>query len=66
MATALRAPGPTRRASVQAKGLPRRAGLRLKPMHFGQIVETWPDLGFFEIHAENYLVEGGPFHHFCP
>ena len=23
-----------------------------------------PDLGFFEVHAENYMVDGGPFHHY--
>ena len=44
--------------------LPARAGLGLKPEHFRHIVETWPDLGFFEIHAENYMVDGGPFHHY--
>ena len=44
--------------------LPLRAGLGLKPQHFTEILETFPDLGFFEIHAENYLVAGGPFHHY--
>ena len=44
--------------------LPARAGLGLKPQHFAEILETHPDLGFFEIHAENYLVAGGPFHHY--
>ncbi len=43
--------------------LPVRAGLGLKPQHFTEILATCPDLGFFEIHAENYLVAGGPFHH---
>ena len=43
--------------------LPDRAGLGLKPQHFAEILTTCPDLGFFEIHAENYLVAGGPFHH---
>jgi len=47
-----------------APGLPPRAGLGLKPQHFREILETRPDIGFFEIHAENYLVEGGPFHHY--
>lgn len=51
-------------APAPLPGLPSRAGLGLKPQHFRQILETPPDLGFFEIHAENYLVEGGPFHHF--
>lgn len=44
--------------------LPARAGLGLKPQHFAEILATGPDLGFFEIHAENYLVAGGPFHHY--
>lgn len=44
--------------------LPMRAGVGLKPQHFTAILETAPDLGFFEIHAENYLVAGGPFHHY--
>ena len=44
--------------------LPERAGICLKPSHFAAITATRPDIGFFEIHAENYLVAGGPFHHF--
>ena len=47
-----------------ASRLPARAGLGLKPQHFTEILATRPDLGFFEIHAENYLVAGGPFHHY--
>ncbi len=43
--------------------LPARAGVGLKPEYFHDILEARPDLGFFEIHAENYLVDGGPFHH---
>ncbi len=44
--------------------LPTRAGVGLKSCHFAEIVESAPDTGFFEIHAENYLVDGGPFHHY--
>lgn len=44
--------------------LPLRAGLGLKPEHFRDILESPPDLGFFEVHAENYMVAGGPFHHY--
>lgn len=47
-----------------AQGLPSRAGIGLKPEHFHEILETRPELGFFEIHAENYMVDGGPFHHY--
>lgn len=45
-------------------GLPARAGVSLKPGHFRDVLDTRPDVGFFEVHAENYMVDGGPFHHF--
>ncbi|MCP5268249.1 MAG: DUF692 domain-containing protein [Zoogloeaceae bacterium] len=45
-------------------GLPPAAGLGLKPEHYLDVLETKPALGFFEIHAENYMVPGGPFHHY--
>lgn len=44
--------------------LPAGSGLGLKPEHFRIILETRPALDFFEIHAENYMVEGGPYHHY--
>lgn len=47
---------PTKRPSM----LPARAGVGFKPEHFEAILETTPDLGFFEVHAENYLGAGGP------
>lgn len=49
-------------ASGRTGGLPARAGVGLKPEHFAIIMQDKPSVGFFEIHAENYLVEGGPFH----
>jgi uncharacterized protein (UPF0276 family) len=45
-------------------GLPARAGVGLKPQHFRDVLDLRPDIGFFEVHAENYMVDGGPFHHF--
>jgi len=39
-------------------------GVGLKPEHFRDVLEMRPDIGFFEVHAENYMVDGGPFHHF--
>ncbi|TVR06089.1 MAG: DUF692 domain-containing protein [Salinarimonadaceae bacterium] len=42
--------------------LPAAPGLSFKPEHFEAIRETKPDLGFFEVHAENYMGEGGPAH----
>ena len=44
--------------------LPLRTGVSLKPMHFREVLECLPEVGFFEVHAENYMVAGGPFHHF--
>ncbi|WP_181642895.1 MULTISPECIES: DUF692 domain-containing protein [Pseudomonas] len=49
---------------AQAPGLPCRAGLGLKSEHFTEVLQTLPDVGFFEVHAENYMVAGGPFHHY--
>lgn len=53
-----------RGTSAQAQALPARAGVGLKPEHFQEILATQPDIGFFEVHAENYMVCGGPFHHY--
>lgn len=44
--------------------LPRRAGVGLKAEHCRTILATRPDLGFFEVHAENYMGAGGPPHRF--
>lgn len=54
---------PRRSDPAPAWLLPPRAGIGLKPEHFRAILQTRPDLGFVEIHAENYMVAGGPFHH---
>src|ERR1700690_2874922 len=37
-------------------------GVGFKPEHFEAIVETQPELGFFEVHAENYMGAGGAPH----
>jgi hypothetical protein len=42
--------------------LPADAGLGFKPEHFAEIRAMRPDLGFFEIHAENYMGAGGAPH----
>ena len=42
--------------------LPAQAGLGLKPQHVRDVLQTNPALGFFEVHAENYMVAGGRFH----
>lgn len=44
--------------------IPSRAGVGLKPQHYREILETAPDIGFFEVHAENYMGAGGPPHRY--
>lgn len=48
----------------RAPQLPPRAGLGLKAEHFMDVLQSLPDLGFFEVHAENYMGAGGPYHHY--
>ncbi|OED43951.1 hypothetical protein AB833_02700 [Chromatiales bacterium (ex Bugula neritina AB1)] len=44
--------------------LPTRGGVCLKPGHYEEILQQLPDVGWFEIHAENYLGAGGaPLHY---
>ncbi|WP_218511371.1 DUF692 domain-containing protein [Variovorax sp. dw_308] len=45
-------------------GAEARAGAGLKPAHYRSILEEWPDVGFFEVHAENYMGAGGPPHRY--
>jgi hypothetical protein len=44
--------------------IPPRAGVGLKPDHYRTILGTEPDIGFFEVHAENYMGAGGPPHRY--
>ncbi|MGJ8529748.1 MNIO family bufferin maturase [Maritalea sp.] len=37
-------------------------GVGFKPEHFKDIMQGQPDLGFFEVHAENYMGDGGAPH----
>jgi uncharacterized protein (UPF0276 family) len=47
----------------QPTGLPLRAGLGLKHVHVDALLASHAPVGFFEVHAENYMVDGGPLHH---
>jgi uncharacterized protein len=44
--------------------IPARAGIGLKPEHMRTIMQTRPDIGWFEVHAENYMGAGGKPHRF--
>jgi uncharacterized protein len=42
--------------------LPACTGVGFKPAHFREILSSAQPIGFFEIHAENYMGAGGPPH----
>lgn len=47
---------------MQYAQLPPRAGVGFKPEHFAEITASPQPIGFFEVHAENYMGDGGPPH----
>ncbi len=51
-------------SSAARNFVPPRAGVGLKAQHYRTIIETLPDIGFFEVHAENYMGAGGPPHRY--
>lgn len=51
-----------RSAVFAAEPIPARAGVGLKAEHYTDILETRPDIGWFEVHPENYMGAGGPPH----
>ncbi|MFO1121828.1 MAG: DUF692 domain-containing protein [Hyphomicrobiales bacterium] len=44
--------------------IPARGGIGLKSEHYRAVLADRPDVGFFEIHAENYMGAGGPPHRY--
>ena len=42
--------------------IPSRAGVGLKANHYHEILGSKPDIGWFEVHAENFMGAGGPPH----
>ncbi|MDE1175601.1 MAG: DUF692 domain-containing protein [Edaphobacter sp.] len=44
--------------------MPYGAGVGLKAEHYARILEERPMMGFFEVHAENYMGPGGPPHRY--
>lgn len=47
---------------LKTSALPPCTGVGFKPVHFPQIIAPDHPIGFVEIHAENYMGEGGPAH----
>jgi uncharacterized protein (UPF0276 family) len=51
-------------SSLPEDRVPTRGGVGLKAEHCRTIIDTRPDVGFFEVHAENYMGAGGPPHRY--
>jgi len=58
------AASPPSGAPAGDRPVPAKAGIGLKPEHYRQLLETQPELGFLEVHAENYMGAGGPPHRY--
>jgi uncharacterized protein len=41
------------------QGLPQRAGVGLRAAHYREMLESVPDVGWLEVHGENYFCDGG-------
>jgi uncharacterized protein len=50
--------------SRSAAVIPARAGVGLKAEHYSDVLMSRPDIGWFEVHPENYMGAGGPPHHY--
>ena len=47
---------------LRTSSLPACTGVGFKPAHFRDIIAAPQPVGFFEVHAENYMGAGGPTH----
>lgn len=44
---------------MNGHGIPARAGIGLRPPHYRQLLDELPDIGWLEVHSENYFCQGG-------
>ena len=44
---------------MNGRGIPARAGIGLRPPHYRQLLDELPDIGWLEVHSENYFCDGG-------
>ena len=52
------------RGHSDKNSIPARAGVGLKAQHYADVLDTKPDIGWFEVHTENYMGDGGPPHRY--
>jgi uncharacterized protein (UPF0276 family) len=48
------------KSGIQPSPVPIRAGAGLKSQHYQSVIDEQPDVGWFEVHPENYMGRGGP------
>lgn len=46
------------------KPIPAKAGIGLRSPHIQEVLQTKPDIGWLEVHAENFFCEGGAVIHY--
>lgn len=55
---------PRSASNLPSKPVPARAGIGLRADHYQTVLETLPDVGWLEVHSENYFGDGGkPVHY---
>lgn len=54
----------TRPEQVKVLGGRYPIGVGLKAQHYDEVLDSRPALDFFEVHAENYMMEGGAHHRY--
>lgn len=52
------------RSRLAGDPIPARAGIGLRAPHYRQVIKCRPDVGWLEVHPENYLGAGGPPHRY--
>lgn len=64
MAQANRVLSGVQRGAHSAARIPARSGIGLRTPHYREVLATLPDVGWFEVHSENYFGDGGqPLHY---
>jgi uncharacterized protein (UPF0276 family) len=62
MTTAVTSPARPNRLRLPIFPTPVKSGAGFKPEHLDDILQDWRKVGFFEVHAENYMGKGGAPH----
>ena len=53
-----------RKFESASSSIPASAGIGLRAPHYEDILQQRPDIGWFEVHSENYFGDGGKPHYY--